>query len=149
MSWSEEDYKALQSRREKAKAADVLKKDPLKGVKQWQALGRLPKGQMNKTEQAYANRLDLLKMQGSVLDWKFHAIRVRLANNTWYETDFIVLHADMTLAIHETKGEFTSEKGQMKIKLAAEALPWFRFYKCIKVAEKNGGGWRIEDFSCR
>ena len=146
MNWTQEEFERYQLKRNQ-KPADKAKQSD--GVKRWQALGRLPKGQMNNTEQAYAKRLDLLKMQGDVLDWKFHAMRVRLANNTWYETDFIVLHKDMTLAIHETKGEYTSEKGQMKIKLAAEALPWFRFYKCIKVAEKNGGGWKIEDFSCR
>lgn len=146
MNWSEADYARLQEQRNKPKPT---KEKQSEGVKRWQALGRLPKGQMNKTEQAYAQRLEMLKHQGEILDWKFHPMNVRLAANTFYEVDFLVLHKDMAVAIHETKGEYTSEKGQMKIKIAAEALPWFRFYKCIKVAEKNGGGWKIEDFSCR
>lgn len=146
MNWSEEDFQRYQER-QKQKPSDKPKQSD--GVKRWQALGRLPKGTMNKTEQAYAQRLEMLKHQGEILDWKFHPMNVRLAANTFYEVDFFVLHSDMSVAIHETKGEYTSDKGQMKIKLAAEALPWFRFYKCIKVAEKNGGGWKIEDFSCR
>ena len=146
--WTEEDYQRLQQKRAKP-ASEKPAARQSDGVKRWQALGRLPKGQMNKTEAAYAQRLEMLKHQGEILDWKFHPMNLRLAANTFYEVDFLVLHADMSVAIHETKGEYTSEKGQMKIKLAAEAVPWFRFYKCIKVAQKNGGGWKIEDFSCR
>lgn len=145
MSWTEEQYKQHLERRNKPAEAKPKQSD---GVKRWQALGRLPKGEMNRTEQAYSQRLELMKRNGEILDWKFHPMNMRLAKNTFYEVDFLVLHKDMTIAIHETKGEYTSEKGQMKIKLAAEAMPWFKFFKCIKLAEKNGGGWKIEDFSC-
>lgn len=145
MTWTEADYQRHLERRNQRTAEKSKQSD---GVKRWQALGRLPKGEMNKTEQAYSQRLELMKRSGEIIDWKFHPMNMRLAKNTFYEVDFLVLHKDMTIAIHETKGEYTSEKGQMKIKLAAEAMPWFRFYKCIKVAEKNGGGWKIEDFSC-
>ena len=145
MNWTEEDYQRHVERR-KQKATEKPKQAD--GVKRWQALGRLPKGEMNRTEAAYAQRLELLKRQGAILDWKFHPMNMRLAKNTFYEVDFMVLNKDMVIEIHETKGEYTSEKGQMKIKLAAEAVPWFRFFKCIKIAEKNGGGWKIEDFSC-
>lgn len=118
-----------------------------KATKRFQAIGRKPKGQMNKTERAYSERLEEQKAKGEIIDWKFHPMNVRLAKDTFYEVDFLVLHADMGLAIHETKGEFTTEKGQAKIKLCAEALPWFRFYKCIKLSKKNGGGWKIEEYS--
>ena len=145
MTWTEADYQRHLERRNQRTAEKSKQSD---GVKRWQALGRLPKVEMNKTEQAYSQRLELMKRSGEIIDWKFHPMNMRLAKNTFYEVDFLVLHKDMTIAIHETKGEYTSEKGQMKIKLAAKAMPWFRFYKCIKVAEKNGGGWKIEDFSC-
>ncbi len=117
------------------------------GVKRWQALGRMAKGEMNRTEAAYADRLNQLKQAGEVLDWKFHPMRVRLACNTYYEVDFLVLHADHTLAIHETKGGYTSEKGQLKIKLVAEVLPYFRMIKATKLPAKDGGGWKLEEFS--
>lgn len=117
------------------------------GLQRWQALGRLPKGTMNKTEQAYAELLEEQKAAGLVLDWKFHPMRIRLADNTYYEVDFLVFHADHTLAIHETKGGYTSDKGQLKIKLVAELMPWFGFYKAVKRAKKDGGGFALEDYS--
>lgn len=135
--WTEADFTALKAR----------KKQQPEGVKRWQALGRMPKGKMNKTEAAYAQRLDALKHGGEVLDWKFHPMNIRLADRTFYEVDFLVIHQDRTIAIHETKGGYTSEKGQMKIKLAAEAVPWFRFLKAVRQSAKDGGGWRIEEYS--
>lgn len=116
-------------------------------TKRFQALGRKPKGHMNNTERAYSEQLEAQKAKGEIIGWKFHPMNVRLAENTFYEVDFLVLHADMHLAIHETKGEYTTEKGQAKIKLCAEALPWFRVFKCIKLSKKNGGGWKIEEYS--
>lgn len=112
----------------------------------FQALGRLPKGRMNKTEQAYAEILDVQKASGRILDYKFHAIRVRLADNTYYEPDFLVLNGKSEIEIHETKGGFTTDKGRLKVKLAAEALGWFRILLCHKLPKKAGGGWRVEQF---
>lgn len=113
------------------------------GVKRWQALGRLPKGDMNKTEAAYAAHLAERQALGGIQWFKFHPMRVRLAANTFYEVDFFVLDASGQLEIHEVKGGYTSEKGQMKIKLCAEALPIFRM---LKVSKLKGGGWKFEDF---
>jgi hypothetical protein len=109
----------------------------------FQALGRLAKGDMNKTEAAYAQHLGALKHDGKILDWKFHAIRVRLAPNTYYEPDFMVLNASGQIEIHEVKGTFTTEKGQIKVKLCAAALPWFRVFKCSK---QKDGSWTIQEF---
>lgn len=117
------------------------------GVERWQALGRLPKGSMNKTEAAYAEHLEQLKRSGAIRDWKFHPMNIRLADRTFYEVDFLVLGADMTLAIHETKGGFTSEKGQLKIKLVAEVMPWFRMFKATKLPAAKGGGFALEEFN--
>lgn len=117
------------------------------GVKRWQALGRLPKGSMNQTEAAYAEHLEARKLAGEILDYKFHPMNIRLAKNTFYEVDFLVLAADMGLEIHETKGGFTSDKGQLKIKLVGETMPWFRMLKVTKKLKREGGGWKVEDFS--
>lgn len=116
------------------------------GVKRWQALGRMPKQKMNRTEEAYAALLDQKKLTGDVIDWKFHPFNVRLGDNTFYEVDFFVLGGDMRLSIHEVKGGYTSEKGGMKIKLCAEVLPYFRMVKASKQSKKDGGGWKIEEF---
>lgn len=107
------------------------------------ALGRVAKGKMNKTEAAYAQRLEAMKHSGQILDWKFHVLRVRLADATFYEPDFLVLTAEREIQIHEVKGGFTTDKGQMKVKLCAEVLPWFRVFKC----SKKGGEWLIQEFS--
>lgn len=113
----------------------------------FQALGRLPKGRMNKTEAAYAELLEQRKQTRQVLWWKFHPMNVRLADNTFYEVDFLVMAADGHLEIHETKGGHTTDKGQLKLKLCGEALPVFRMFKAIKQAKKDGGGWAIEEYS--
>jgi len=140
--WSPEQLAAHQARVPKP-AARAPKADPMA---RFHALGRLAKDQMNKTERAYSVLLDEEKRQGLVIDWKFHPMRVRLADNTFYEVDFLVLHADMRLAIHETKGGFVTQHGQMKIKLCAEVLPYFRMIKATKLSQKQGGGWKREDF---
>lgn len=114
--------------------------------KRFQSKGRLPKGVMNKTEAEYAALLEEQQRMGLVQWWKFHPIRVRLADNTFYEVDFLVLSGDGHLEIHETKGGFTTDKGQMKIKVCAEVLPVFRFFKMTKLAKKDGGGWKKEEF---
>lgn len=140
--WTEEQLAAQRARMAPAK---VLRDAALK--RQFQALGRLPKGRMNKTEEAYSRHLEQQKQAGLVLDWKFHPMRIRLADNTFYEVDFLVLHSDMRIAIHETKGGFTTDKGQMKIKVCAEVLPWFVMIKATKLPAKLGGGWKLEEFS--
>ncbi len=114
--------------------------------KRFQALGRLPKAKMNNTEKAYSLRLEAMRQRGEVLGWLFHPIRVRLADATFYEVDFLVLHADMRIAIHEVKGGHTTDKGQLKIKLCAEVLPWFVIYKAVKQPERLGGGWKLEEY---
>ncbi|WP_458763641.1 hypothetical protein [Cupriavidus basilensis] len=144
--WTEERLAAHQARQPKKAEpgrAAAQKVDPLA---RFHALGRLPKDQKNKTERAYAALLDEEKRQGLVIDWKFHPMRVRLADNTFYEVDFVVLHADMSLAIHETKGGFVTAHGQMKIKLCAEVLPYFRMVKATKLPAKQGGGFKREEF---
>lgn len=108
------------------------------------ALGRLAKGRMNKTEAAYAQRLEALKHDGQILDWRFHVLRVRLADNTFYEPDFLVMTAGRELQIHETKGSFTTQSGQTKIKLCAEVLPWFRV---IKASRQKDGSWILQEFN--
>lgn len=115
-------------------------------MKNWRAAGRLPKSQMNKTEAAFSQWLEAEKLAGHVLDWKFHPMNVRLANNTYYEVDFLALGADMGLTIYETKGGYTSDKGQIKIKLCAEVLPYFRMVKAEKLTAKAGGGWKMTEF---
>jgi hypothetical protein len=141
--WTPEQLAAFEVRKAEHRAAVVK---PLTPTQRFQALGRLPKDQMNGTERAYADLLDMEKAAGRILDWKFHPANVRLAAGTFYEIDFLVLDADFKISIREVKGGFTTDKGQMKIKLCAEALPWFQFLKISKLPKKAGGGWKAEEF---
>lgn len=108
------------------------------------ALGRLPAGVMNKTEAAYAQRLELLKHAGEIQWFEFEPIKLRLADNTFYTPDFAVMAADDVLEIHETKG-FWTDDARVKIKVAAAKFP-FRFKAFKAKAKRDGGGWDVEEF---
>ena len=90
------------------------------------ALGRLKKGQLNKTEQSYQDHLELLMRAGEILWYKFEGVTLRLADNRCHYTpDFAVMLSDNVLEMHEVKG-FWTDDARVKIKVAAEQFP-FRF----------------------
>ena len=108
------------------------------------ALGRLKTGQMNKTEQAYADYLSQLQAVGGILWHKFEGVKLRLADNTFYSPDFAVMKPDGQLEMHEVKG-FWQDDARVKIKVAADMYP-FKFVAMRPRAKKNGGGWDVEEF---
>jgi hypothetical protein len=108
------------------------------------ALGRLPVGQMNKTEAKYASVLEALKRNGNILWYRFEGIKLRLADNTFYSPDFFVMRDDSVLECHEVKG-FWMDDARVKIKVAADLYP-FRFYAVKERARKAGGGYEYEVF---
>lgn len=108
------------------------------------ALGRLPTGALNKSEQAYASHLETLKRAGEIVWYSFEAIKLRLADNTFYTPDFAVMAADGVIELHEVKG-FWSDDARVKVKVAASLFP-FRFKAMKAKAKKNGGGWEVEEF---
>ncbi len=109
------------------------------------ALGRLPTGTMNKTEAAYDAYLRGLQHVGEVIWFKFEAVKLRLADSTFYTGDFIVLGKDGFIEIHEVKG-FWEDDARVKIKVAASIYP-FKFIGVTAKAKKLGGGWEREEFS--
>jgi hypothetical protein len=109
-----------------------------------QALGRLKTGQMNKTEQAYAQHLETRKRVGQILWYRFEGLKLRLADNTFYSPDFAVMLADGSLECHEVKG-FWVDDARVKIKVAADQYP-MRFIAVKVRAKKDGGGWKLEEF---
>ena len=108
------------------------------------ALGRLKVGELNKTEQAYADRLRALERAGQILWHKFEGIKLRLADNTFYTPDFAVLAADGVIELHEVKG-FWQDDARAKIKIAAALYP-FRFLAVKVRTKRDGGGWDVEEF---
>lgn len=124
--------------------AALRKPAMIRNGKQIYALGRLKRGQMNRTEEAYAKHLELLRSAGNVLWWRFEGIKLRLADNTFYTPDFAVLAGDGVMELHEVKG-FWMDDARAKIKIAAEQYP-FRFFAFKAEAKKRGGGWKAEEF---
>jgi hypothetical protein len=108
------------------------------------ALGRLKTGEMNKGEAAYNQHLWQRFNAGEILWHKFEGIKLRLADNTFYTCDFAVLAADCTLELHEYKGHWLDD-AKVKIKIAASLYP-FRFIAVKPRAQKNGGGYDVEQF---
>lgn len=108
--------------------------------KNYQALGRLKSGVMNKMEKKYSQHLDALKYSGEILEWYWDKLNLRLADGCFYKPDFMVLKSDNSLEIHETKG-FWTDDALVKIKVAADIFP-FRF---IAIQLKNGE-WEVKEF---
>ncbi len=108
------------------------------------ALGRLKQGVMNKTEQAYADRLSILHMSNQIKWYRFEGIKLRLADKTFYTPDFAVMNAHGVMEMHEVKG-FWRDDARVKIKIAAEQYP-FRFIAVQMIAKSKGGGWKEEVF---
>lgn len=108
------------------------------------ALGRLPVGVMNKSEAAYSEWLSDQQRALEVLWFKFEALKLRLAENTFYTPDFAVMTSAYALECHEVKG-FWTDDARVKIKVAASIYP-FRFIAVTKRPKKAGGGWDVEEF---
>lgn len=95
---------------------------------------------MNATEARYAAHLALLAGAGEVAWYAFQPIKLRLADRTWYEPDFLVMLAGGELECHEVKG-FWEDDARVKIKVAAETYP-MRFV----AVRATKGGWEVERF---
>lgn len=111
-------------------------------VTRMQALGRLKDREMNKTERAYSQHLELLKASGDVLWWEFEAIRLRLADNTTYTPDFFVMASNGQLEVHEIKG-YAMDDSMVKLKVADEIFP-FRFL-LIRAEDKACTRWKVKE----
>lgn len=99
-------------------------------------------GDMNKTEQAYADHLEARRLAGEILWWAYEPWKFRLADRTFLTPDFGVMLADGTLECHEVKGHWEDD-ARVKIKVAA-VLHWpFRWV----AAQRMKGGWRLERFN--
>ena len=96
---------------------------------------------LSAAEARYAGYLDGMKHTGEVVAWAYEAVKLRLADKTFYTPDFVVIRADGGIELHEVKGHWEDD-ARVKIKVAATQHPWFRF-----LAVKAGKtGWQYETF---
>lgn len=88
-------------------------------------------GEMNGLEKRYELHLAQLKASGTILEYLFEALKLRLADKTYYSPDFLVINKDHEIEFHEVKA---TSKGKpryeddaiVKLKVVAEHFP-FRF----------------------
>lgn len=112
------------------------------------AIATLHHHEMNPTERAYSRYLDQRMYVGEIRWWAYEAWKFRLADNTTYTPDFIVVGNDLRIEAHEVKAEWRNGKpgwqddARVKIKVAAEQHP-VRF---VAVTHGRDGGWRFEEF---
>jgi len=102
-------------------------------------------GQMNKLEKAYGLHLEAEKQEGRVLWYAFERVTLKLATDTRYTPDFMVMLASGELECHEVKG-FMRDDAFVKLKVAAQSFP-FVFRLAKKLAVRDGGGWDIKTVS--
>lgn len=108
------------------------------------ALGRMKQGVMNKTEAEYDAILREKMFYGDVAWYRFEGIKLRLADNTFYTPDFVLMLSDGIIECHEVKG-FWRDDARVKIKIAADMYP-FRFKALTKRSSKKGNGFVVEEF---
>ncbi len=109
------------------------------------AYRRKPPGTMNSLEAAYAAHLEKLRKEGEIIWWAYEPIKLRLANKTTYNPDFLVIRSNGDVEVHETKGRWHDD-ARVKIKVAAEYFWFFRFVAIQQQPKKLGGGWKYEYF---
>ena len=117
------------------------------GMKAMQALGRMKPGELNKTEEAYRQHLELRRLAGEIAWYHFEPFALKLAPKTTYTPDFLVQLASGHLEVHEVKG-FWQDDARVKIKVAASMFPVFKFI-AVQKADKDdaqGDGWKLEEF---
>jgi len=110
-------------------------------------------GSMGSLEKLYADQvLEERKRRGEIVSYRYEALKLRLAANTFYTPDFVVTFDDH-IELHETKG-FWEEDARIKIKVAAAMYPEFVFigveYKKREEDRKVRGApkhWHYEAFS--
>lgn len=100
---------------------------------------------MNQTEAAYGDHLEIQRRAGLILSYAFEAVTLKLAADTRYTPDFMVIAADSTVELHEIKGHWEDD-ARVKIKVAARLFP-FRFLGVQKIPARDGGGWRVEELA--
>jgi len=104
---------------------------------------------MNKAEAAFAHHLEILRRTDLIKWWAFEPMKLRLAPDTTYKVDFMVLDQNDMLVCYEVKawwktipGPHWEDDARVKIKMAAKLYPFdFR-----GVSQKPDGEWHVEHF---
>jgi hypothetical protein len=139
--WRDKDLREVKRRgravREQASAKPLIVPRPVGRIV---ALGQPPVERMNATEAAYDAYLRQQQYAGLILWHRFEAIKLRLADGSYFTPDFCVVTAEREFQCHETKG-FWREAARVRIKVAAGLFP-FKFIAIKRIK----GQWVREEF---
>lgn len=122
------------------------------GKKRETRYGRRHKpGEMNATETEFAEILEGRKAAGHIIDWKFEAITLKLADGSRHTLDFTIFHADGSFEFVNVKGGGPIDPNSLtKIKFAAEKFFMFQFTMMQKLSKKAaaeyGSAWKRTEF---
>lgn len=94
-------------------------------------------GKMNKLETRFVNEVIKPAMSmGSITDYKFEPLKLKLARATFYTPDFAVVRTnDGAIFLYEVKGHWEDD-ARVKWKTAAELFPWFVFVAVQRIKGK-------------
>lgn len=114
---------------------------PLKTTKATGGRPRHESGVMNGLEKKYAAYLELRKLTGEIVDYKFEPLKLKLAPATFYNPDFAVLMNDGSVELHESKGHMEDDAA-VKIKVAREMFAGF--FKIVLVRLDKNKQWTFK-----
>jgi hypothetical protein len=95
---------------------------------------------MNRTEAAYSGLLEGMRRSGEIKFYAFESTKFKLAKNTYYSPDFMVVRADGVTEFHEVKG-FMTDDANVKIKVAADRFHFV--FKLVRFDRQRG--WQVEE----
>lgn len=109
---------------------------------------------MSKPERSFSEYNEARRIAREIETWAFHPAKWRLADGTWYEPDFMVVHLDGRIEFDDTKAFWKSKKqvrasvkskeaSTVKIKVAAETYPQFDWNQCW---QDEVGEWKYRAF---
>ncbi len=124
---------------------------------------REPKDPLNKTERAYAEFAESLRLAKLIRAWEAHPWSTKLRDGVKYTPDFMIEENDRTMTMVDTKAEWVKSKAEMranpngkktKVHVEADArvrLMWAaqkfpQFHWVIAWQDRKTGEWMRREF---
>lgn len=144
MRFSLAEYVALKEAPQAPEAVDGPQKSSEAVAVAKNGRARRQAGEMNGLEKRYAAHLGVRQQVGEIQAWVFEPLKLKLAPATFYAPDFLVVLADGSVELHETKGHWEDD-ARVKIKCAARMFPWWQFVGVQEITPRKSD-WKFERF---
>ncbi len=93
---------------------------------------------MNLTEKRYVDQLEMMRLNGEIVDWRYEPMRFKVGEGAWYKPDFLIVLTNK-FEIHEVKGGFIRTPAMVRFKAAMMLYPWFKW----KMMQWKNGEWKV------